>query len=154
RREAEKRNDRTRLALINRLDLASPRHVPESSGSGIVVGDSGLILTNYHNVREATKVYVRLPKGKGSYADIHAADPRSDLAVLKLLTPPKGLKALAVGRGEDVRQGQFVVGLTSIYAAGFEDTGPSADWGIVQNVRCRQEPAAKVEALDIDRSKK
>jgi S1-C subfamily serine protease len=154
RREAEKRNDRTRLALINRLDLANPRHIPESFGSGIVIGEVGLVLTNYHNVREATKVYVRLSKGKGSYADIHAADPRSDLAVLKLLTPPKGLKALTVGRGEDVRRGQFVVGLTNIFAAGFEDTGPSADWSVVQNVRCRQEPPGGVDTPDLDRSKK
>ncbi|HZT80241.1 MAG TPA: hypothetical protein VFA26_08465, partial [Gemmataceae bacterium] len=30
RQEAERRNDRTRLALINRLDLADPKHIPES----------------------------------------------------------------------------------------------------------------------------
>jgi serine protease Do len=45
-------------------------------------------------------VYVHLPGGKGSYADVHAADGRSDLAVLKLLTPPDGLKAVKFG---DVR---------------------------------------------------
>jgi len=141
RKEAQDRHDRTREALVNRLDLAGPTNVPESFGSGIVIGEAGLVLTNYHVVREATKVYVRLPGGKGSYADVHAADPRSDLAVLKMLSPPKGLKSLALGRGDDVRPGQFVLALTNRFAAGFRDTGPSADWGIVSAVRTRQEPS-------------
>ncbi len=154
RQEAERRNDRTRLALINRLDLADPKHIPESFGSGVVIDETGLVLTPYHNVREATKVYVRLPGGKGSYADIHAADPRSDLAVLRLLTPPADLKALPLGRGEDVRHGQFVLALTNTFVAGFRDTGPSADWGIVSNVRCRQEFPPNSETPDPDRGRK
>jgi S1-C subfamily serine protease len=129
------RFDPTWQALVNRLDLARPGHIPESSGSGIVVGEAGLVLTNYHVVRDATKVYVRLPGGKGSYADIHAADPRSDLAVLKLLTPPKGLKALELGRGEDVRSGQFVVALTNAFDTRFRNADPAADLGIVSAVR-------------------
>jgi S1-C subfamily serine protease len=154
RQEAEKRNDRTRLALINRLDLANPRHIPESFGSGIVIGEDGLVLTPYHNVREATKLYVRLPGGKGSYADIHAADPRSDLAVLRLLTPPKDLKALPIGRGEAVQPGQFVLALTNVFAAGFQDTGPSASWGIVSNLRHRQTEPGGGDVLDLERGKK
>src|SRR5260370_39264947 len=69
-----------------RYDLAHPNYVPESYGSGIAIeGSEKLILTNYHVVREATKIYVRVAGGKGSYADIYAADPRSALAVLRLL---------------------------------------------------------------------
>jgi S1-C subfamily serine protease len=140
REEARKKLfDPTREALVNRLDLARPDHIPESVGSGIVVGEAGLVLTNYHIVREAMKVYVRLPGGKGSYADIHAADPRSDLAVLKLLTPPKGLKALELGRGEDVRSGQFVVALTNAFDARFRNTDPAADLGIISAVRQKVE---------------
>ncbi len=140
RKKAQERNDRTRKELIDRLDLANPAHVPESFGSGVVIDESGLVLTPYHVVREATKVYVRVPGGKGSYADIHAADPRSDLAVLRLLTPPRDLKALAFDSRAEVRTGQFVLALTNAYAAGFRDTGPSADWGIVSKLLTRQEP--------------
>ena len=98
-----------------------------------------MILTNYHNVREATKVYVRVPGLEGSYADIHAADPRSDLAVLRLLKPPKGLKALPLGEGEKVRRGQFVLTLTNAFMAGFREGGPSASWGIVSDLRQRHQ---------------
>jgi S1-C subfamily serine protease len=150
REEAKKRFDRTREALVNRLDLAGPNHVPESFGSGIVIDESGLVLTNYHVVRDATKVYVRLPGAKGSYADIHAADPRSDLAVLKLLAPPRGLKATELGRGEDVRRGQFVLALTNTFAAGFRDDGPGAELGMVSAVRHKVEGKAPQDPADAD----
>src|SRR4051812_17930114 len=42
-------------------DLENPRQAPESFGSGVVVDDKGLILTNYHVVREAARIFVRLP---------------------------------------------------------------------------------------------
>src|SRR5205085_7227734 len=101
--------DLEQLQAILALDLANPDHVPESFGSGMVLDASGLILTNAHVVRNATKVYVRLPGNKGSYADIHASDPRSDLAVLKLLEPLEGLAPLKFGDGGKARKGQFVV---------------------------------------------
>lgn len=124
--------------LRRRLDMADPAYVPESFGSGVVVDARGLILTNYHVVREATKIFVRLPGQKGSYADIHAADPRSDLAVLRLLSA-RGLPlpALALGDGGKAERGQFIVSLANPYAAGFRDGEPSASWGIISNLRRR-----------------
>jgi S1-C subfamily serine protease len=118
--------------------LDDPALVPESFGSGIVIDPNGLVLTCYHVVRDAAKVYVRLPGGKGSFADVHAGDPRSDLAVLALqdrkLFP---LKALKPGDGGAVRKGSLVLGLANPYAAGFRDGSPSASWGIISNVRRR-----------------
>ncbi len=118
--------------------LDDPNLVPESFGSGVVIDERGLVLTCYHVVRDATKVFVRLPGGKGSFADVHAGDPRSDLAVLALQDkklPP--LKALKLGDGGAVRKGSIVLGLANPYAAGFRDGSPSASWGIVSNLRRR-----------------
>jgi serine protease Do len=123
--------------LRKNLDLSRPEHVPESFGSGVVVDPAGLILTNYHVVRDAAKVYVRLPGDKGSYADIHAADPRSDLAVLRLLTPNLNLKVIPFGAAGKCRRGQFVLSIANPYAAGFRDGKPSASWGIISNIRRR-----------------
>jgi serine protease Do len=152
-KEAHDRNDRTREALVKRLDLANAGHVPESFGSGVVIDEAGLVLTPYHVVREATKVYVRVPGGKGCYADVHAADPRSDLAVLRLIAPPRDLKALPLGRGEEVRRGQLIVALTNAYAAGFKDNGPGAEVGTVSKLLVRQE-ISKDRPADLDRAKK
>ena len=91
---------------VETLDLSGPGAVPESFGSGVVLdADHALVLTMAHVVRNATKIYVRLPGGRGRWADVHAADPRSDLAVLRLLDPPPGLKAIPRGDGAPPAQG-------------------------------------------------
>jgi S1-C subfamily serine protease len=138
------RND-PRMEDLKKLDLADPANVPEAYGSGIVIDDSGLVLTNYHVIRDATKIFVRLPGDKESYADIHAADPRSDLAVLRLLTPPSSLKAIKVGDGGKVRKGQMVLSIANPFAAGFRDGSPSASWGIISNLRRRAPSVTKEE---------
>jgi S1-C subfamily serine protease len=129
--------DRTMLNLAKRLDLAAPEHVPDSYGSGVVIDGSGLILTNYHVVKDARKIYVRVLHHAGSYADIYAADERSDLAVLKLISPPENLVALPMGDAGKLRKGQFILALANPHAAGFRDGGPSASWGILSNLRRR-----------------
>src|SRR5207248_1405311 len=124
---------------LRKCDLADPENVPEAYGSGVVIdGSELLILTNYHVIRDATKIYVRLPGKKGSYANIHAADPRSDLAVLRLLdTSLRPLHEVKPGNGSNVRKGQFVIALANPFAAGFRDGSPSASWGIVSNLQRR-----------------
>src|SRR5579862_586311 len=129
-------NEKTRKRIIA-LDLSHPDYQPEAYGSGVVIDESGLILTNAHVVRGATKLYVRLPGNRGSYANIYALDPRCDMAVLKLIDKVPDLKALKFGDGGKVRKGQFVVALTNPFAAGFRDSSPSASWGIVSNLRRR-----------------
>jgi serine protease Do len=126
------------------LDLRLPDSVPESYGSGLVIDSAGYVLTCAHVVRNAKKVFVRLPGGKGSYADIHALDSRSDLAVLHLLELPAGLKPVTFGDGKPLRKGQFVVGLANPYRAGYRDGSPSASLGIVSNLS-RRAPAAMRE---------
>ena len=119
------------------LDFTDPGYVPRAFGSGVVVDASGLILTNYHVVQDATKIFVRLPGGKGSYADIHAADPRCDLAVLKLLAPHGLLRPITLGDADTLERGQFVLTLSNPFAAGFRDGQPSASFGILSNIRRR-----------------
>src|SRR5262249_8500821 len=87
--------DDVRRRQILKYDLSYPSTVPESHGSGVVLDAGlGMGLPNAPVVRNAPKIFIRLPGGAGSWADIHASDPRSDLAVLRLLEPPTGLKAL------------------------------------------------------------
>src|SRR5581483_8531300 len=131
-----KKDERDRLRKI--LDLAHPETVPEAYGSGVVLSAQGLVLTSYHVVRDAAKAFVRLPGGKGSYADIHAADPRSDLAVLRLLSSKTlPVRPLPLGDGGKLERGQFVLSLANPFAAGFRDGQPSASWGIISNLRRR-----------------
>ncbi len=146
-----------RYKAIGQLDLSDPNNVPESYGSGVVIDDrEGLVLTLAHVVRKAAKVYVRLPGGRGSWANIHALDPRSDLAVLRLIDRVPNLKALPLGDGDKLHKGDFVLSLSNPFAAGFADGSPSASWGIVSNLRRRAtgmlsdyEPAERTARLPL-----
>lgn len=140
----------------DRLDLSNPENVGDHLfGSGVVLED-GLVLTNYHLIDGATKVYVRGASGRGSYADVHAADARSDLAVLKLLDAVSDLKPVRFapvriapgpnGEKPTVARGDFVIALGHPQAAGAADGVPSASWGILSNVR-RRVPGPGTETL-------
>jgi S1-C subfamily serine protease len=132
------REEIARDRLKRFFDLADPSNVPDSFGSGVVLDERGLILTNYHVVRDAVKIFVRLPGDKGSYCDIHAADPRSDLAMLRVLDRAiLPLKALPRGDAAKLKKGSLVLSLANPFAAGHRDGSPSASWGIVSNVRRR-----------------
>lgn len=132
---------------LARLDLSDPANVADHLyGSGLVLdAKNGLILTTYHLIEGATKIYVRSASGPGSYANLHAADSRSDLAVLKLIDPVSGLKPVrfadvrvdmgARNRKPTVQRGMWVIAMGHPLAAGFADGKPSASWGIISNVR-------------------
>jgi S1-C subfamily serine protease len=132
-------------------DLSRKDNVPESFGSGVVIapppagthGSDGkelLILTNYHVVHEATKIFVCLAESaesakrnrrNGSYADIYAADPRSDLAVLRLIDASIGpLQPIKFGDADHLQKGSFIVSLAFPYGV----ADPSASKGIVSNL--------------------
>jgi S1-C subfamily serine protease len=134
------KTSRLRARLIRSIrahDLSAPAAVPESYGSGVILDRSGLVLTNAHVVRNATKVYVRLSGGRGAWADVHASDPRSDLAVLRLLPPVPEVEPLPLGDAGKARPGTFLVALANEFSPGFRDGRPTAGWGMVTNLRRR-----------------
>ena len=58
----------------------------QSSGSGVIISEDGFIVTNYHVVESATEIEVTL-NNKDSYsAKFIAADPNTDIALLKINT--------------------------------------------------------------------
>jgi len=144
------------VAFDPKLDLADLATVADNPfGTGVVLDADGLILTNYHLIEGARKIYVRGPGGRGSYADIHAADARSDLAVLKLLRPLPDLKPIVIAEGRlvggpkgekpTIARGMWVIALGHPGAAGFPDGVPTASWGILSGVR-RRAPVGTAEA--------
>lgn len=140
--------DPTKVDLARRLDLSDRRTLPDHGcAGGVVIDAAGLVLTTYHVIDGATKVYVHLPGGKGSYADIHAADARSDLAVLRLITPPDGLHPVKIGEVRvfdlpngaraNVFPGKLTAVLAHGYVSGFAADRPSLFLGQLTNVRKR-----------------
>jgi S1-C subfamily serine protease/thioredoxin-related protein len=85
--------------LRRRLEMIVGRsNSPISSGSGFVIADGGLILTNNHVIEGPGRVWVRITgEDKEAKATVVAADPKHDVALVKLDEIPKSpLKPLAV----------------------------------------------------------
>jgi len=115
-------------------------------GSGVVIGPKGEILTVYHMVKGARELKVRAAGRQAFEAEILAADPRSDLAVIvPRVTPgvaaPK-LSPLAIGDSTKLRKGAFLVALGNPFNAARDDGRPSASWGILANVARKLEASA------------
>ena len=112
-------------------------------GSGVVVGDEGQILTAYHVVRGAAQLIVRAADRQEFEAEIIAADPRSDLAVIVPVAipgmPAPRLKPIALGDAGQLRKGSFLIALGNPFNAA-QDGKPSASWGILSNLARRVEP--------------
>jgi S1-C subfamily serine protease len=113
-------------------------------GSGVVIGNGSEILTAFHVVKGAQRLEVRAEKRQAFEAEVIAADPRSDLAVIVPregagLAPPK-LKPIAMGDAAHLRKGAFLVCLGNPFNAA-RDGRPSASWGILANVARRLEPS-------------
>ena len=117
-------------------------------GSGVVVGDNGEILTTFHVVRGAKALHVRAAGRQAFEAEIIAADPRSDLAVIapRVIAgiPAPKLKPLVIGDSTKLRKGSFLIALGNPFNAA-RDGQASASWGILSNV------ARKIEMPDEER---
>ena len=82
--------------------------VAHGAGSGFVWDASGHIVTNNHVVEGATRVFVQLDAGEAIEARVVGASPEYDLAVVKLLHPPRGLRPIDIGSSADLKIGQAV----------------------------------------------
>jgi serine protease Do len=81
----------------------------EAVGSGVVVDPSGLIVTNDHVIHGAGVVYASLPSAPEVHlpAQVVAADPNIDLALLKITNGP--MQAATLGDSSQVDIGDWVL---------------------------------------------
>lgn len=95
-------------------------------GSGVIVSEDGLILTNNHVIEGADEVNIRLFEGDEIEAEVVGADPLTDIAVLRV--KEDNLSFLKLGDSNDVRVGEFVLAIGSPLDRGLANT---VSFGIV-----------------------
>jgi S1-C subfamily serine protease len=99
-------------------------------GSGVVIVDKGIILTNLHVVARAKRVKVVFADGLESDATVVGLQPENDLAVLQAATVPDDLVPATLRSTKDLAPGDEVI------AVGFPfGIGPSASAGVVSGLR-------------------
>jgi serine protease Do len=97
-------------------------------GSGFIISSDGLILTNAHVVRDADEVTVKLTDRREFRAKVLGADPKTDVAVLKV--EANNLPTAPLGKADSIAVGEWVLAIGSPF--GFDN---SATAGIVSAKR-------------------
>ena len=94
------------------------RREAQSLGSGFIISEDGYVLTNNHVVADADEIIVRLPDRSEMQAKLVGADPRSDVALLKI--EGNDLPIVKIGSSEALKAGEWVVAIGSPF--GFDHT--------------------------------
>jgi len=121
---------------------SSPDFVPNEFATGVIVDKSGLIVTNYHAVEGEGEIWISTIARRPMRAEIRGADPRSDLAVLRVINPPTDVefKPVMFGDPTQLKKGQIVIALGNPYAIA-RDGEVSASWGIIANLSRKAGPS-------------
>src|SRR6266496_2521432 len=84
----------------------------DGAGSGSIIDDQGDILTNFHVIADAEKLTVSFGSGKNYPARVIGKDPDTDLAVIRLLQPPKeSMTVVPLGDSDKLIVGQKVLAI-------------------------------------------
>lgn len=85
----------------------TPRTPSRGQGSGFFISKDGYIVTNNHVVNDADEIKVRMHDGDQLTAKLVGADPKTDLAVLKV--EGKNFPTVSWGESKDVNAGDWVI---------------------------------------------
>ena len=102
----------------------------KSVGTGVVIVDKGLILTNLHVVQGAARLKVTFWNGQESEATLINVQPENDLAVLKAETVPDDLEAATMRSTGGLRPGDEVIAVGHPFGI-----GPSVSAGVVSGLK-------------------
>nr|WP_225323207.1 trypsin-like peptidase domain-containing protein [Synechococcus sp. RSCCF101] len=83
-------------------------------GSGFVIDEDGLIITNAHVVDRADQVAVTMASGEQVDGAVVGADPVTDIALVRI-TPPPGLQAAPLGDSDALDVGDWAIALGTPY---------------------------------------
>ena len=89
------------------------RAIPSESGSGtgFIIGESGIIITSYHVVENASKLVVTLSNNSQWPGKLIGADPNNDLAIVRIQAPVDSYDILEFSNSNDIVVGQKVLAL-------------------------------------------
>ncbi|MCF7914547.1 MAG: trypsin-like peptidase domain-containing protein [Spirochaetaceae bacterium] len=81
------------------------------TGSGSIIDTRGYILTNYHVVKDAYKVFINLYDGTQYEGQVIGKDSENDLAVVKFDPGDKELVVIPFGDSSSLRVGQLILAI-------------------------------------------
>ncbi len=97
------------------------RQAPQSLGSGFILSKDGYVLTNNHVIAGADAIFVRLSDRRELQAELVGADPRSDLALLKI-DAGDDLPVVRMGNSSELKAGEWVLAIGSPFGFDYSVT--------------------------------
>ncbi len=91
------------------LETPSSERVQEGSGSGFIIREDGLILTNAHVVEGADEVAVKLKDGRSFSGEVLGQDPVTDVAVIKI--DADTLPVVPIGDSDQLLPGEWAIAI-------------------------------------------
>ena len=101
-------------------------------GSGFIIREDGLIVTNEHVVRGAQQVVVTLPDGRQFQGRVLGVDDVTDLALLRI--DARGLPVAPLGSSDSLLIGEWVVAIGNPFGFFLSNTEPTVTAGVVSGV--------------------
>ena len=98
-------------------------------GSGFIVSDEGVILTNDHVVRDSERIMVTLPDGRDFEAELLGADQLTDVAVLRI--EGNDLPVAPMGTSEGLLIGEWSLAIGNPFGNLFSNSEPSVTAGVI-----------------------
>ncbi|MGD8560043.1 MAG: DegQ family serine endoprotease [Gammaproteobacteria bacterium] len=92
----------------------------KSLGSGFILSKDGYVLTNYHVIKDANEIIVRLSDRRELVADLIGTDPRSDIALLKI--EGDDLPVVEIGNSDSLKVGEWVLAIGSPFGFDYSVT--------------------------------
>ncbi|HMJ92182.1 MAG TPA: trypsin-like peptidase domain-containing protein [Candidatus Acidoferrum sp.] len=115
-----------------------------SLGSGMIIDEDGWVLTNFHVINRATRVFIRLADGREFEADRIVGTSFSDVALLKLKNPKsEKFRVIKFAADDDLLLGETVIALGNPFGL-----GGSVSKGILSSKSRR--PPLENEPLEIE----
>lgn len=94
------------------------RQVEGALGSGLIVGDDGVVVTNAHVIRGADEIRIVLGDGREFDATLSLADEHSDLAILRVETNGVKLPSARLRPSEELEVGDLVLAIGNPFGVG------------------------------------
>ncbi len=93
-----------------------------SSGTGIIIGRDGYILTNNHMVQDAVDVRVKLSDGTERKAEVIGADPETDVALIRIDEKLEDNQVAVLGNSDEIQIGDWAIAVGNPLGLGWTVT--------------------------------
>ncbi len=114
-RHIDEKKGKLSLNLDDIPGLGEDLEESDQIGSGVILSEDGLIVTNHHVVEDCNRVLIRFPDGRQYEGHDIRSDKGSDLAILTIKAPKK-LPAIRLGDSDSLAVGDWVLAIGSPFA--------------------------------------